>query len=87
MGIITSYERNKIDRVWFPPRDVKRILHALSTLASGFEENTQLLRLNECRLTSESKQSVFSGFSSRYVRAELTRNDKGLFNASNSTKI
>ena len=46
--------------------------------ALRFEENARLPRLNECRSTSKSKQSVFPGFSTKNIRADLTRNDKRL---------
>ena len=47
-----------------------RILQALSARAPGFEENARLPSFNECRSTSESKQSVFPGFYNK-IRPEL----------------
>ena len=44
----------------------------------GFEENARLPSVSECGSTSESKRSMFLGFPTKNVRAELTRNDKRL---------
>ena len=65
-----------IDRVWFLPTIFRRIHHALSARASGFEEYARLPRLNECLSTSKSRQGVTPGFSTRNIVAEFTRNDK-----------
>ena len=42
--------------------------------------------MGECRSTSESKQSVFPGFSTRIIRAETTK-DLEYFNVSNSKNL
>ena len=58
---------------------VSIILYVLSARAPGFEENGWLASFNECRSTSESKQSMFEpGLSTSNIREELTRHDKRL---------
>ena len=79
MGTVTSYELNTAAGVLFPNQEflggyTTRLAPALQ---HGLDENARSPKLNECRSTSESKQSVFRGFSTRNVWGELTRKDKG----------
>ena len=54
-------------------KEFGRIPRALSVRVSGFEENTRVPRLNECRVSSESKQRVFPSSLSRSFFEKWTR--------------
>ena len=85
VGTVTSYEPNMIAGVFFPTQGVfRRIYHTLSAHTSGLDENTRVSRHNERWSTSESKQSIFWGFT-RNIQGELTRKNKTTSFVSNWT--
>ena len=51
-------------------RRIKRVKNSLPVDAPGFEESAHLPSLNECRLTSESKQSLSPGFLQEIYRED-----------------
>ena len=64
-------------------RHIKRGKNSLPVDAPGFEESAHLPSLNECRSTSESKQSLSLGFLQEIYGEDWPETTKDYFNVSN----